>query len=200
MPFHQVGVPAGSSFKHILSGRTFVLERFCTSEDLISVLYYENADGQKFEAGHAKAASEFHRHLALGPLDSNSHFAMTYIRTEDAYRNISLGTVLLFIIAREVQVNDGVYLYIQYPVLEALGFYCQFGFYPAPENVQKRHFRAIEEIRQMRRILGFDDLDHQEIPVQDKIKMSRSFSLWRGAINQVIELLTKKLEGLYTFG
>ncbi|WP_354008208.1 hypothetical protein [Endozoicomonas lisbonensis] len=125
---------------------------------------------------------------------------MTYIRTEDEYRNISLGAMLMFIVAREVQINGGVHLYIQYPVLESLGFYCQFGFYPAPENVEKQHFTALEDIREIRRALGFDDLDHLEIPPQDKIRMNRSFSLWRGAVNPVLELLIKKLEGLYIFG
>lgn len=198
MPFHQVGVPAGSRFKHILSGRTFILERYSTSEQLILVLYHQNADGQKTKAGYLRASSEFNSHLALGSLDSNSHFSVIYIRTDDEYRNISLGAMLIFIIAREVQVNSGEYLYVQYPVLDALGFYCQFGFYPAPENVEKRYIKVLEDIREIRRglRLDFDDL---EIQFEDKIRMKRSFSLWRGAVNPVLELLTKKLEGLYIF-
>ena len=55
------------------------------------------------------------RQLALGPLGNESHFSVTYIRTEYGYRNISLGAMLLFIIAREVQVNGGAHLYLQYP-------------------------------------------------------------------------------------
>ena len=136
MPFHQVGVPAGSHFKHILSGRTFILERHSISKRLILTLYHQNADGQKTRAGYLKAASKFDKHLALDLLDSNSHFSVIYMRTDDEYRNISLGAMLMFIIVREVQVNGGVYLYLRCPVLDSLGFYCQFGFYPAPENVE----------------------------------------------------------------
>ena len=71
MPFHQVGVPDGSSFRHILSGRTFVLKRHSCSERVIFTLYHQKAKGSKSEAGHVKAASEFDR---LGiPAHSATH-------------------------------------------------------------------------------------------------------------------------------
>ena len=177
MPFHQVEVPDGSSIRHILSDRTFVLKRYSCSERVILTVYHQKAHGLKSEAGHVKAASEFESDLALDSLDSNSHFSVTYITTEYGYRNISLGVMLLFIIAREVQVNGGTHLYLQYPVSEALGFY------PAPENVKRCYFDATKRLRAIQRAHGYDDPDHREIPFQDKFKMSRRFSLWRGVKN-----------------
>ena len=199
MPFIQVGIPDGSRFKHIPSDRNFILNRCSCYESLILTLHDLNAPESKSEAGYLKAAAEFDRCLNLGPRINESHFTVTFIRTEYDYRNISLGTMLLFITAREVQANGGVYLYLQYPVSISLGFYSQFGFHPAPENVEKRHFRALEQIWKTRRAKGVYDLSYPEIPFQDKLIMKSNFSLWRGAINPVLELLTKKLEAVYSF-
>ena len=200
MPFHKVEFPTGSSFKHISSSRVFILERSFSFNHLILTLYHQNAPGKKPRASYLDAVSKFEGYLSSIPLDRSSPFSVTYIRTENKYRHISLATLLMFIITREAQANGAVYLYIQYPVLGALGFYSQFGFYPAPENVKKQYLEALEHMGEIQSAAGSDDLDHLEIKFKYKIRMKRGFSLWRGNVNPALELLTKKLEGTFTFG
>ncbi|MCW7554320.1 hypothetical protein NX722_17180 [Endozoicomonas gorgoniicola] len=195
MPFHQIAIPEGSSFKHIPSDRTFILERSSSLNTLKLTLYHQEAHGLKTHAGFLDAISQ-----PSGSCGRN-YFEMSYTKVDIKYRKTGLATVLMFIIAREVQANGGIYLYINNPLKKYYGFYCQFGFYPAPESVKEQYTEILEDMRFMRRAKGLSVDEHIEIPFGDRITTMRGdYVLWRGAINPVLELLTKKLEGLYTFG
>lgn len=191
MPFDRIGVYDNSQFDHIPSGSTFILRRSHSGNRLRLKLRYENDDGTESPAGFVEATCNYDSFLVDGPIGSECHYTVRQILVFDRYRNISLGALLMFIIAREVQINGGVYLYLAYPVAEALGFYIQFGFHPAPEHVAKRHKMAQEE----RSGEGLD----ATIPFQDKFAMRRKYSLWRGYVSIALEFLLKKLNGIFTF-
>ncbi|MET4692998.1 hypothetical protein [Endozoicomonas lisbonensis] len=103
----------------------------------------------------------------------------------DAYRNISIGVLLMYLAVSEVWLNGGAYLYLMFPIFKAQGFYIQFGFHPAPEEASERH-------------LLYEEWD-TKVPLEKKLKESRSYLFWRGSVCIASELLMKKLNGVFIF-
>ncbi|MCW7553819.1 GNAT family N-acetyltransferase [Endozoicomonas gorgoniicola] len=191
MPFNQIGVYEGSEFDHNESGDTFVVRRSYDDDKLFLKLQHEDDDGSESLAGYIEAISNYDYFLVGNPVSSECHYTVKFTEVYEAYRNRSLGALLMFIIVREVQANGGTYLYLAYPFTEVLGFYIQFGFYPAPEHVAYRHQTALN-------YRGGEVLE-STIPFQEKIDMHRKYSLWRGNISVALELIMKKLNGVFSF-
>ncbi|MCW7553054.1 GNAT family N-acetyltransferase [Endozoicomonas gorgoniicola] len=82
------------------------------------------------------------------------------INTE--YQNLSLGTALVYLIVKEVQINSGLFLHVPLPAPPVLPFYLSCGFFPEPETVTAL-------------------LKNQPYKLENHILQRRSYPIWRGA-------------------
>ncbi|MET4692729.1 GNAT family N-acetyltransferase [Endozoicomonas lisbonensis] len=188
MPFNCIAVPDNSMFKHTPSGNLFVLKRTCSVKKLILTLYHQKANGSEIKAGHISASCKFSRTLVFERRNDLDYFTIKFIFVNAGYRNTSLGTLLMLILTCEVVVNGGRYLYVVSPIYKAYGFYLQFGFHPAPENVSRNYWVALDNLEDPDAGLQF----------QDKFELIRSHKLWKGNIDIVYHSLKKKINSVFT--
>ncbi|UYM17387.1 hypothetical protein [Endozoicomonas euniceicola] len=191
MPFEHIRYDEDSKFTHLASGSTISLKRQLTNGKLFLQL---TLDPSGEEIADARVSSRFDKFLYkkkelpyhLLPYDFKCHYVVELILTDELCQFTHLGSLLMFVIVCEVQVNGADYLYLASPFRTSMGFFTQYGFFPAPENVtyknhlvqrSKRHFWQPSPL----------------ISLQQAIEMRKKYRIWRGNVNSVHGLLMAKI-------
>ena len=189
MPFDCIEFAENTRFYHIPSGDFFILKRELDSKELTLNLYKEITGNGILKVGNVKLGWDITSLLYIEPEDSEryKYFAINSIQVTPPYRNISLGVLLLYLAIREVRINGGKHLYLMVPIFSALGFYIQFGFHPAPEEVSGTQF------------LDANKEQNSKVMLEKKIKESQDYIFWRSSVDIASDLVMRKLKGTFTF-
>ncbi|UYM16594.1 GNAT family N-acetyltransferase [Endozoicomonas euniceicola] len=189
MPFDCIEFAENTRFYHIPSGNFFILKRELDRDYLTLTLHKEIIGNYKPEAGSVKLTCNITSLLNIKPADSEryKYYAIKNILVLSSYRNISLGVLLMYLATREVRLNGGMHLYLMFPVFRSLGFYIQFGFHPAPEEVAERQFLYADKDR------------NSKVLFEKEIKEARNYLFWRGPVDIASDLLMRKLKRTFIF-
>ena len=191
MPFGYIHYNEDSKFTHLASGSTISLKRQLRNRKLFLQL---TLDPSGKEIANARVFSRFDKHLYkkkelpyhLFPYDFKCHYVIEFIFAGGLGQFTHLGSLLMFVIVCEVQANGADYLYLALPSERVMGFYTQYGFFPAPENVTyKNHL-----VRRSKRYSWQPD---PLISLQQAVEMRKKYGIWRGNVNSVHGLLMEKV-------
>ena len=116
-------------------------------------------------------------------------YGLSLITLSPFYRNISLDTLLMFIVTREVQVNGGRHLYVINPLADVLGFYIRLGFHPDPGGATIR-CQKLDDATNFAFV-------NANFTFTTKLQIGRSYPLWRGQVDIVQTILSNKIPPLF---
>ena len=111
------------------------------------------------------------------------------IDVDKPFQSLSLGLLLIYLLATEVRFNNAEFLYISNPLTRALGFYVSLGFYPTPDIVGSQS-RVINNA-----VEGEVDRDF----LDTKLSQARCYSSWRGNVHTLNAMLHNKVISRFKF-
>ncbi|WP_330924373.1 hypothetical protein [Candidatus Sororendozoicomonas aggregata] len=167
--FPHIAFGDRSHFQRKKTGKVYTLVR----KPVVKHYWYSASELEFYEgstyAGSAEVIGELFQPVTKRPPE----YTLLDIDLKKEFQHLSLGSLLVYIIITEARLNGSNYLYLDYPIYTALGFYLKLGFFPDPISVME------VEDHELSALSGSTVADTRKHYLEEKLKLSRPYKRWK---------------------